>query len=627
MHKNDKVIELEKKIVEARNEYYNTGNGLVSDDVYDLWIETLKKIDPENILIAQVGAEPVSEWLKEPLPIPMGSLNKVQDPEQFMDWFNKYDKKCSYVAMDKLDGLSICVEYRNGKFTKALTRGANDAGENISSNVIKMGGIKKDLKVDFTGYLRGEIILTKENHKKYFADYSNPRNAASGISRRYDGTGAEHLDVMFYNVISDIDFTLMSDMLSFIRDKLELYAPVFVKYDTAEDIIKYWHEYQDHIRESLPYEIDGMVLAIDDIEYQMSLGETNSRLHGQTAFKFIPELKETTLIGLQWQNGNSNRITPVAILEPVSIAGTTVQRASLHNCANIKRLGVTIGATVAISKRNEIIPQIEAVILKTDKEIEIPKTCPVCNTPTEMNGEYLICPNITTCPSQQSGRLRNWTNALNLLEYGTVLADNLVEYGGIKTVVDLYKLSIEDLEKLPRMGTKSATRAYDILHSHMEVKLESFFGGLSLPMVGETIIRLIMDADYNSIDKIMSMSINDFENIAGIGPVKARALYSGLIANKDIIKGLLDVGITIKEKTMGKLNGMSFCITGQLSKPREEFKALIEENGGTWKSSVGKSLSYLIMEDPSLETVKAKTAKKNGTKCISEQELLAMIDP
>ena len=626
MHKNDQIIELEKKIIEARNEYYNTGNGLVSDDVYDLWIDQLLKLDPENILLLKVGAEPVSEWIKEDLPIPMKSLSKVQNSQQFIDdWCNKY-KRLPYIIMDKLDGLSIMSEYNKGKLVRALTRGAGTAGENITKNFIKMNGAKTVLPTDFSGYLRGEILLKKSNHKKYFANYSNPRNAASGIARRYDGEGSEHLDVMFYQIISDIDFKNNSDILDFIKDDLNLQIPNYKVVSTAFDVLTVWQEYQDKIRNELDYDIDGLVIGFQDLEYQFSLGENEHHCHGQVAFKFIPEIKETILLDIQWQNGNSNRITPVAILEPVSIAGTTVQRASLHNCANIKRLGVTLGAKVAISKRNEIIPQIEAVILKTDKVIEFPKTCPACDTPTEVSGEYVICPNITTCPAQQSGRLRNWTGALNLLEYGTALADNLVEYGNVKNVVDLYKLSIEDLEKLPRMGTKSATRAYNILHSNMEIKLESFFGGLSLPMVGETIIKLIMGAGYDSIDKIMAMSITDFENISGIGPIKAKALYNGLIVNKDIIKGLLNAGITIKEKTMGKLNGMSFCITGALSKPREEFKTLIEENGGTWKSSVGKNLTYLILADPTLETVKAKTAKKNGTKCISEQELFDLIE-
>ena len=627
MHKNDKVIELEQKIISARNDYYNTGNCLIADDVYDLWLSQLSKLDPENILLSQVGAEPVSEWVKEQLPIQMLSLDKAQNEEQFMDWYNKY-KQYPLCVSDKLDGISILCEYNNGKFIKAITRGgSNGIGENISSNVIKMIGVSKQLPIDFTGYIRGEIVLTKENHKKYFADYSNPRNAASGIARRYDGEGAEYLSVYFYNVFSDMKFDSQSEIFLFISNKLELQIPNYAIFIKVEEAINFWQTFKEKFEEDLPYIIDGLVCSYSDIAYQNSLGNTSHHPRGAIAMKFPPELKETKLIDVIWQSGNSNRITPVAVLEPVSIAGTTVQRASLHNCSNIKRLGATLGATVIISKRNEIIPFVEEVLQKTDKEIIIPVNCPSCNALTEMSGEYLICPNISACPAQKSGRILNWVKALNLLEWGTVLGNNVVEYGGVQTIVDLYKLTVEDLEKLPRMGKKSATRAYDILHSNKTIKLENFFGGLSLPMIGETIVKLIMAAGYDSVDKIMAMSVNDFENISGIGPIKAKTLYKGLRENEVIIKQLLEVGIMIKEQETavgGKFDGMTFVFTGTMQHVREELIEMVNANGGTVKNSVGKSLSYLVCEDET--TTKYKKAVQFGVKIISEQEFLAMVE-
>jgi len=628
MHKNDRVLFLEQKIIDARNEYYNSGAGLVSDDVYDLWVDELKKIDPENLIVMQVGAEPVSEWIKEKLPTPMLSLDKVQNPEQFKTWFNKYDTNQAIIVMDKLDGLSICCEYKAGKFVRALTRGGHEAiGENISSNVIRMQGVKSNLPNSFTGFLRGEILLTKNNHKKYFADYSNPRNAASGVSRRYDGEGSEYLSVYFYKVVSDdTEFETMVDMLLFIKDTLGLQIPYFELFTAPADadVISYWNDYQEKLREELSYEIDGLVCAYNNIEYQVSLGGNSHHEFGATAFKFIPEVKETILLDVEWQNGNSSRITPVAILKPVSIAGSTVQRASLHNCANIERLGLTVGAKVAIVKRNEIIPYVEAALSKTDQEIIIPKTCPACGAAVEMSGEYLTCPNLLLCPAQRCGRIQNWCNTLNLLEWGVAIVNNAVEFGGVKTVPDLYKLTIEDLEKLPRMGTRSATRAYDILHANKEISLERFLGGLSIPMIGKTIIGLIAEAGYNSVDKIMAMSISNFENISGIGSVKAKLLYDGLIANKEIIKELFAVGIKIKEKTMGKLNGMTFVFTGTATHSRDELTELVVNNGGSVKSSVGKTLSYLVCEDES--TTKYAKAKKYGVKIISEQEFFDLID-
>lgn len=626
MHKNDQIIELEKKIVDARNDYYNTGTSLISDDVYDLWVETLSKLDPENILLSQVGAEAVSEWIKKALPIPMKSLDKSQNPEQFMVWLNKYNSKEPLIVMEKFDGLSVCVEYKNGKFVEAITRGSGENGEIISKNVIKMKGIKQTLPIDFTGFLRGEILLFKEDHQKYFSDYSNPRNAASGISRRYDGMGCEHLTVLFYNVVSDVEFKTKGEMLDFIREKLGLLDISYYCICYTDQVFEIWNEYQKSKREKLPFELDGLVVEFDNLKYQSSLSGNKHHNFGQIAFKFIPEVKPTKLLDVVFEPGNSGRLTPVAILEPVSLAGTIVKRASLHNVSNLNRLGATIGSIVAVAKRNEIIPQIEEVLEKAAGQITYPKTCPICGTATIFEGEYLLCPNTLTCQSHLTGRLQNWVNTLNLLEWGNAIINNVVEYGNVKTIVDLYKLSIEDLEKLPRMGKKSATRAYNILHENKSITLDKLIGGLSINMIGETIGKLLIENGYDTIDKLFAASIADFEKINGLGPAKAKSLYNGLKHNETMIKELLKMDITIKENEKpvgGKLNGLTFVLTGTMTHVREELIEMIENNGGSVKGSVGKSLSYLVCEDQS--TTKFKKATQYGIKIISEADLLDMI--
>lgn len=625
MHKNDQIIQLEEKIISANNEYYNTGSSLVSDDIYNLWIETLGKLDPDNVLLSQIGAEPTSEWKKEKLSVPLLSLDKAQNVEQFLLWINKY-KNYSLIISDKLDGISVLCSYIDGKFIKAITRGGSAGiGENISQNVIKMSGIKQQLPINFTGHLRGEIVLTKENHQKYFSDYANPRNAASGIARRYDGEGCEHLNVYFYNVFSELTFISQYDIFKFISKELQLQTPNYGEFNNYNDAISFWQKFKENEEEKLPYVIDGLVCQFSDLNYAKSLGENRHHPHYAIAMKFPPEVKPTKLIELSWELGNSGRLTPVAILEPVSLAGTIVKRANLHNVSNLKRLGAVPGSVVAVAKRNEIIPQVEEVLEKAAGQIIYPKTCPACGSNTEFSGEYLICPNISECPAHLSGRLRNWINTLNILSWGTVVCDNIVEFGNVKTIVDLYKLSIEDLMKLPRMGEKSATKLLRILHENKTITLEKFIGGLSIPMIGTTIGSLLVEYGYDTIDKLMLASINDFEKINGLGPAKAKFLYDGLKANTNIIKGLLDAGIKIKEKIKGKLNGKSFCFTGEMSHPREELIQFVIDNGGIVKSSVVKNLSYLVIADPNSQTTKAKAARKNGTKCVSEQELFDMI--
>ncbi len=623
MHKNDRTIELEQKITEARNDYYNNDTCLISDAIYDAWVDELKQLDPTNYILGCVGADAaVSEWIVIKHEIPMGSLNKLNTKDEMLEWSTNKANNSDFVVMDKLDGLSLNIKYENGEAVSASLRGNGNEGEDIYANVKKMNGFKQTLP-GFSGHIRGEILMSRSAHVKHFPDYANPRNGVSGICRRFDGTGCQFLNIKFYQAICDKDFATEMEHLDFIKN-MGLDTPLYFHCKTANDINNLWDKYQKEIRAGLDYEIDGLVIRINDVEQQSMLGETNMRPNGAIAFKFDPVSAETTIKSVIFQTGLNGRLTPVAIFDSVNLLGVNVSRASLHNMSYIKERGIDVGAKVLVFRANDVIPKIEVVVEKTGTIVEPPKTCPECGSDIEMSGEYLICPNTLTCPAQKAGRIKNWVNSLNLLEWGTVLAESLVESGKVNVVSDLYKLTVDDLATLPRMGEKSAKKAYDILWNNTNVKLENFIDGLSIPLIGKSMITILINAGYDTLDKVMNMSMNEFEKVQGFGAVKAKNLYNGLVYNKDMINELLLLGIKIKPIVKGKFTGKLFCFTGTMAHERKDLEELVKENGGGVKSSVVKNLSYLVCEDTT--TTKYKAAKKNNVPILSEQEFLDMLE-
>jgi DNA ligase (NAD+) len=392
-------------------------------------------------------------------------------------------------------------------------------------------------------------------------------------------------------------------------------------------IIKfYWKKSNcKETRDNLSYQIDGLVLRINDIDFQATLNDGNLRPKFAIAYKFENIAKPTIVRDVVWQCGNSGRITPVAIFDPIELLGSTVERASVHNVSCIERTGISIGAEVLVCKNNEIIPQIQQVIKQGTKPVITPQHCPECKQSLIMDGEYLICSNIEFCPAQKSGRLRNWIKANNILSWGVVVLDNLVESCKVNDIADLYDLSVDDLLSLERIGEKSAKKLYDILHSSKEMKLENFIDGLTIQGIGSTVVGNVMDAGYDTLDKMMEAKLHHFENIPGIGSIKGKALYEGLQKNKVLIDRLLKAGIIIKQRTQGKFKGMSFCFTGDMQHSREELIQFVIDNGGIVKNSAVKTLTYLIYSDTSTTKYKAAKNNKNCT-LLTEKEFLELIE-
>jgi DNA ligase (NAD+) len=620
----NRITELANKITQARIDYYNN-QPTVSDKVFDAWTDELRTLDSNHIALTAVGA-PVgpSEWKKAKHQIPMGSLNKVNQPTEMSDWAKDKSHKDGWFVTEKLDGLSIELIYEHGKLVQAITRGDGETGEDITVNVAKMGGVNTDLKVDFNGSLRGEIIMLKSNHKKFFSDKANPRNAASGTSKRLDGVGVDKLNILFYQVLGDVDFKTEVEQFTWLVNH-KLGAPNYWVYKTIDEANKHWRIYQDVNREKLDYDIDGLVIRINDMAKQMALGDKDLRPLGAMAFKFDNESRESVIRGITWQVGNSGRLTPVATVDPVTLVGATVTRASLYNIAYIEELGLDIGATVLVARANDVIPRIEELVKGTKSVAKAPKHCPECGAHTRMDGENLLCTNSKGCRSQIIGRIKNWVKELNLLEWGDTLIEKLVDAKKVSNVADLYTLTVADLAGLDRMGDKSAQKCYDILWANKEVALEVFLGGLSIPMIGQSTIKAIMNVGCDTLEKFGQLGASEFEQVPGVGPTKAQSLADGLLDSKQIILDLIDNGVEIKEKIIGNLTGQSVCFTGAMKMKRPVLEKMAADAGAEVKNSVGKGLTYLVIADPNSTTSKAQAARKLGTKLITEDEFFELV--
>lgn len=355
-----RIAELEKLIQDAKSAYYNK-QPIVPDDVYDAWEDELSELDAANRVVISVGSPVVSEWLKVKHEVPLGSLNKVNALEEMTDWVNTYASGEPLFVTEKLDGISVHLKYVNGKLVQASTRGDGAVGEDITVNVAKMQGVPQTLPRKTSASFRGEIVLLKSDLQNHFnGDYANTRNAASGISKRYDGRGCEHLTVFVYQVTKGADFATEDEQFKYLSD-LGFQTPwwalsgMWLGIKTPHDI---WVDYQQTRRDALDYDIDGLVVRLNDLAKQFALGERDLRPVGAVAFKFASLTRETILRDIVWQTGGTGRITPVAQFDPVGLVGATVSSATLYNLGYIEKLKLFKGCRILVARAGDVIPKV-----------------------------------------------------------------------------------------------------------------------------------------------------------------------------------------------------------------------------------------------------------------------------
>ena len=617
-------MSLEKFIKNASDAYYS-GNQIVDDATFDSAVDKLAKIDPKNKLVTGIGKDSSTEFKKRHHIMPMGSLSKAQNESDLNKWLTREEKRSpstKFVVNHKLDGMSIELQYKNGKFKYAETRGDGDSqGDDITANVRQMRGLALEIP-DFTGAVRGEIVMTKTMFNKRFPKTDYNRNIAIGMAKRPDGVGCKDLTIIVYDMWSD-DLETEGDKIKLLAGHFDFIAEtkIFSANSIQEKIMKWYNEIIE-TRDDLDVAIDGIVIKCNNIDKGDMMRERPNR---QLAFKFPPKGSITTLLGVEW-SVSGVIYTPVALLKTVKIDGSNVSRASLCNPGIMKALGLQIGSKVSVVKRNDVIPKVESVVeLGDGDEIEIPTVCVNCDSNLVCTDTKLYCSN-EECANKLLHQMHKWINTHNIKEFGKTLVKQIYENDMVKELADLYTLDIKELAELEssgkRVGIKNATKAMENLLAKKDVSLSSFIAGFDILGIGEKNIDILVDSGLDTLEKLCKQSIGDLQKIKGVGEAKAVALVNGLVTHKSQMNNMLK-HVSITTKPIIK-SDISVCFTGALTMKRKDAEDMAKEKGWTVKKTVTKGLTYLVTDSPDSVTKKNTDARKNGIKVISEEEFIEM---
>ena len=629
-----RIKELVSLITRYQASYYN-GEGEVSDAEFDRLWDELKALDPENPVLHKVGADS-GNFAKLRHVMPMGSQEKAANPDEFLAWAEKhvYDE---YLVEYKLDGASLELQFEHGKLIYAVTRGDGTIGDDITVNARKMRGIVSVLKdssgqvIDYTGGIRGEVIMTHSVHKNKYPDKANCRNAANGLMKRKDGEGSENLNFISYDafaVTGDQPFNDEEEKINWLTAcGFETVRLVICK--TPAEVIDYRASIMED-RSRIEYDIDGLVIKERQINH---LDASRARPDRQIAFKFSLEEAVSTVREVEWSM-NGGTYTPVAIFDEVDLNGTKVKRASLANPDTMRALGIKIGSKVVVVKRGEIIPKIERILPEEENctPVVFPQKCECCGTSLKDEGSRLFCPN-KQCGKRVLHQLTKWVQIVDIRDLGESLIKSLYESGTVKSISDLYALTTEQLtpfflnEQSIAAEKKSlgAEKVYSSIQNHRRMSLSVFVAGFDIEGIGETTVEKLVSAGFDSIEKLLNMTEEEAARVSGFAEKMASIAVEGLVENSEEMKSLSNGIIEIESATVGILSGKSFCFTGELiTMKRSDAEKIVKENGGTCKSSVTKDLSYLVTNDVSSGSSKNAKAAKLGIPVIDEKAFLAM---
>jgi len=639
MDANRRITELEQLIIRYQTSYYG-GEAEISDDEFDLLWNELKELNPDSEVLKKVGTgHSVDGFPKARHIIPMGSQDKASNPQEFLEWAVKMglltdnnDKLTkTFLVQYKLDGASLELQYEKGVLLRAVTRGDGITGDEITANARRMAGIVLKFDIPFTGGVRGEVIMTRDIFKTKYQAKANCRNAANGIMRRKDGVGCEDLNIIVYDATaSGNDDYFDNEMQKIKWLKQRGFKTSETKpFTNAQEIIDYREEIAKN-RVDLPFDIDGLVVKDNEIDM---LDLRKARPDKQIAFKFELETAFSILREVIWSESGAT-YTPIGVVDPVRLAGTTVKRANLNNPDMIRSLGLKIGSTVTVVKRGEIIPKIEGLApgfsANKGQDIDFPKTCNTCNTALIDAGTRLYCPN-QQCPKRLLHRLEKWVAVLDIRELGVKLIQQLFDKN-IRFIHELYEIKVDELSEYDRMGEISAAKVIRHIQTKRELSLAVFIAGFDLENIAETTMEKVASAGFNTLEKLREASTADLSAIHGLGEITASVITDGI---KECAKemdavlktGFISIALPVSDELL-PLRGMSFCFTGELkTMKRGEAEEKIKALGAQAKTSVVKGLTYLVTNDVTSGSSKNKKANELGIKIIDEDEFLLLLKP
>lgn len=667
-----KVNRLRQQIDDLRYRYHVLNDPQVTDAMYGGLMDELRKLEEKypNLITPdsptqRVAGESLDRFIKIRHTVPQWSFNDAFTEEDLQDWQARILKilakqsghppvDLDYVCELKIDGLHIVLTYDHGKLISAATRGDGQVGEDVTQNIKTILSMPLKLSEPVSLVVEGEvwldrkhfIQLNQERKKSGEPLFANPRNAAAGTIRQLDPkiVAQRKLSLTAYDISAgDSPLTQAGELkrlkeLGFKTDEHWLVC------QTIKDIIEF-HDEWGKKKDSQPYWLDGIVVKVNQKKYQDLLGYTGKAPRWAIAFKFPAEQGVTTIKDVYVQVGRTGALTPVALMEPVKLAGTTVTHATLHNFAEIKRLGVKIGDKVVVEKAGDIIPKVVRVLEKMrtgqEKAIKKPSQCPICGSAVKRQeivdkkqgvSAALFCLN-TNCYAQAQGRIIHFVSkkGFDIDGLGEKIIEQLLTQGLIKNAADLFTLTQGDLEPLDRFAAKSADNLVKAISSSKRISLARFVYGLGIRHVGEE-TALTLAIEFDSLDKLVGASVEELAAVNDVGPQVAHSIieYFADKLNQRLIQELIGNGVIIElpahghKRQTGSLSGKTFVLTGSLnSLTRDQAKDKIREFGGEISSSVSKKTDYVVVgENPGS---KYNQAKKLGVRVLFEQEFLKFI--
>jgi DNA ligase (NAD+) len=663
----DRAAELRRVLEHHNHRYYVLDDPEVSDSDYDALLNELRDLEAEHPQLRtpdsptqRVGAEPLDKFDQVRHLQPMLSLANARNEEEMAAWVLRSERYLArqgvemgdvrFVTEPKIDGLAISLVYENGVFVRGATRGNGEIGEDVTQNLRTIGAIP--LRVEDAPPLlevRGEIYLplaafVRLNEQRAEAGeptYANPRNTAAGSIRQLDPqlTASRPLSMWCYGIgaIDGVEFDTHWQILQWLRDHgFRVNRDVEI-HDTVDEVVAACRAWEER-RDRLDFEIDGVVVKVDDLELQRQLGVVGREPRGAIAWKFPPTMATTTLNGVAWNVGRTGHMVPFAMLEPVQVSGVTVKLATLHNEEDLRRKDVRDGDEVIVMRAGDVIPQVVSPTAKAQKRKgrsappEPPAKCPACGTPTvKPDGSvWTICPNRTGCPGQVFQAVKHFVGAMDIDGLGEENVRRFLSKGLIESFADLYDLSVERLAGLEGFAEISARNLVAAIEESKRQPFHLALYALGIPGIGYVNARNLA-RHFRSMDALMAASEEELAEVEGVGPIMATTVHETLAEERtrELVRRLRDYGLQMEEEAPaapaeGPLVGKTLVLTGTLPNlTRPDATARIEAAGGKVTGSVSKKTDFLVAgDDPGTKLTKAQEL---GTEVLDEDGLLALL--
>ncbi|MCS7242701.1 MAG: NAD-dependent DNA ligase LigA [Candidatus Caldatribacterium sp.] len=668
MEKEQARVEIERlrEIIRYHDyRYYVLNSPEISDDEYDALMRKLQELEalfPDLVTpdspTQRVGGKPQEGFAPFVHARPMLSLNNAFTEEEIRDFDRRVKRmlgveEVEYVVELKIDGLAVNLRYENGVFVRGATRGDGTTGEDVTANLRTIRSIPLRLQgecIPSVLEVQGEVFMHRSDFERLNEErarrgeplFANTRNAAAGSLRQLDPnvTASRRLDIFVYSafLIESVFYPATHwDLLEFLRKLGFKVNPHARLARDINEVIAIHDEWEER-RKSLDYDIDGLVVKVNNLTFQEILGATSKSPRWAIAYKFEPTRAVTRVVDIEVNVGRTGTLTPVAVLEPVEVGGVVVKRATLHNEDEVRRKDVRIGDWVIVGRAGEVIPEVVLVLKErrngSEKVFTMPTHCPVCRSPVvREEGEVAIrCIN-ANCPAQIKERLRHWASrdAMDIEGLGDKLIEQLVERGYVRSIPDLYRLTKEKLLELERMGDKSSENLLRAIERSKRRPLARFLYALGIRYVGEFVAQLLAE-HFGSLRRLMEASLDDLLAVEGIGPKVAEAVWQFFrnFENRSMLEELEALGVIPEEEktevstSESALQGKTFVFTGTLSRfSRKEVEELVRQKGGKVASAVSRKVDYLVVgENPG---GKLDEARQKNVRILTEEEFYRMI--